>query len=382
MSDLTSVLLQQIEQLEKERKILQTQYTRLPANNTENTPQSGGNDEKKDGKDEKKDGKDEKKDGKDEKKDGKDEKKDSTDERPSFLCDEIIPSYLWLQAGNSIQKFRDLLLEGDTARALKVQGLTETLVHLTLPPNREVRLAEVQRDEKIRLAEIAREEKVRLQELANEEKERQAKIAGDEKVRLAELGKEEKIRLAEEREKIRLRELSKELHEQEKNKIIRLEELKLDGIRFVEGARKDLDLRLAELEMPARRIYATKDAAMEEHESSEKKLAMILKHIETITGFTHCIKAKSSDNTHCIANATEATGTPPEYVFGDVERAVQLTERVAALFGPTDTAYDLESEHGAGDIPSEAVTAESSDDIQGAEASEAPAEQAPEAPAT
>ncbi|KAG0015598.1 hypothetical protein BGZ80_009758 [Entomortierella chlamydospora] len=364
MSDLTSVLLQQIEQLEKERKILQTQYTRLPANNTENTPQSGGNDEKKDGKDEKKDGKDEKKDGKDEKKDGKDEKKDSTDER------------------NSIQKFRDLLLEGDTARALKVQGLTETLVHLTLPPNREVRLAEVQRDEKIRLAEIAREEKVRLQELANEEKERQAKIAGDEKVRLAELGKEEKIRLAEEREKIRLRELSKELHEQEKNKIIRLEELKLDGIRFVEGARKDLDLRLAELEMPARRIYATKDAAMEEHESSEKKLAMILKHIETITGFTHCIKAKSSDNTHCIANATEATGTPPEYVFGDVERAVQLTERVAALFGPTDTAYDLESEHGAGDIPSEAVTAESSDDIQGAEASEAPAEQAPEAPAT
>ncbi|KAF9372313.1 hypothetical protein BGX21_004820, partial [Mortierella sp. AD011] len=327
MSDVTSVLLQQIGQLEKERKILQAQYAQLPANHTyckdekmdckdEKKDCKG---EKKDCKDEKKDCKDEKKDCKDDKKDCKDENKDSTDERPSFLCDEVITSYLWLQAGKSIQRFKNLLLEGDAARALKLQDLVDTLVRVTLPHDREVRLAEVQKDEKIRLAEIAREEKVRLQELTNEEKERQAKIAGDEKVRLAELAKEEKIRLGElaESEKVRLRELSNELHEQDKNEKIRLEELRLEGIRFVEGVRKDVDLRIAELDTPARRIYATKDAAAEGHQSNERKLEMILKHIEIITESTRCMKAKSSDNTHCSVNDTGAGGTPPEYVFGD-----------------------------------------------------------------
>ncbi|KAF9352076.1 hypothetical protein BGX26_010033 [Mortierella sp. AD094] len=374
-TSVSAILQQQIEQLEKERKVLHTQYTRLLyANNTKKNVRDNKREEDVGGEEEKEE-EDRSVDDED------DEKEDSTDERPSFLCDDIIPSYLWLQAGNSIQKFRELLLRGENTRALKVQDLLEALVRLTLLPDKEVRLAEVQRDEKVRLAEIAKEEKdrqaviakeekirlqelsneekMRIQELANEEKGRQADVAKDEKIRLAELAKEEKIRLAEllQHEKIRLRELSKELQEQEKNEKVRLEELKLDEIRFVEGARKDLDLRLAELMMPVKRIYATKDAAIEEHKSSERKLAAILKHIELVTTPTYRLKGKSSDDTHCSANVAEATGAPPEYAFGDVERTVQLTERLATLVGqgrmPPGIAFchDLESEDGTGDIP-------------------------------
>ncbi|KAF9113493.1 hypothetical protein BGX27_001447 [Mortierella sp. AM989] len=323
MTDLSAVIQQQIEQLEKERKILQEQFGRLPSFKKKN----------------------------------EEDKADETDEgseKPTFLCDGYLPSRLWARADKSIQKFRELLLQEEESHGNKIQGHLETLVRFTLPPDREVRLAEVQRDEKVSLAEIAKaekdhqivtakDEKIRLAELANEEHLRQLKAANEEKIRLAELAKEEKVQLAElaQKEKIQLRELANDsqqkqkdekltLAELAKDEKVRLEELKLDEIRFVEGTRKDLDIKLAELEMPVKRLNATRDATIEERKSSEKKMLAILKHIELVATMAHRFKGKAGEKTNSSLGI-ESMGNPPEYGFGDVESTIQLVERLSSL---------------------------------------------------
>ncbi|KAF9113492.1 hypothetical protein BGX27_001446 [Mortierella sp. AM989] len=275
----------------------------------------------------------------------------------------LLPSKVKKKDGESDE---DLILQEEESRGNRIQGLLENLIQFALPPSKEVQLAEIQRDEKVRLAEIAKaeknhqivtakDEKIRLAILANEGEDRKLKIANDEKIRLAELVKEEKIRLAElarkekvqlcklaQKEKIRLAELANESQQRQKDEKltlaelakdgkVRLEELKLDETRFVEGARKELDIRLAELEMPIKRLYATRDATIEDHKSSEKKILAILKHIELVTEMTHRFKGKASNENHNSSHGVESMGSPPDYGFSDIETIVQLVERLSNL---------------------------------------------------
>ncbi|KAF9365132.1 hypothetical protein BGX34_011332, partial [Mortierella sp. NVP85] len=85
--------------------------------------------------------------------------RDKNDNEWRPYLDSILISRLWQLAEQSHNKYRDLLIKYEQDRTAKIDGLTRDLVQLTMNSERDVQLAQVQKDEKIRLAEIAKEEK-------------------------------------------------------------------------------------------------------------------------------------------------------------------------------------------------------------------------------
>ncbi|KAF9920670.1 hypothetical protein BGZ65_011024, partial [Modicella reniformis] len=120
-----------------------------------------------------------------------------------YTYNNTLLSHLWKLAGQSIDKFKDLVLEQEGSRANKVDELAQTLAQLIPPGEVLIQLAQIRKDERIRLAEIAADERLRLwdlfknkQEITSNEHMELARIARDEKIRLAELAKEKCTQMA------------------------------------------------------------------------------------------------------------------------------------------------------------------------------------------
>ncbi|KAG0365925.1 hypothetical protein BC939DRAFT_437011 [Gamsiella multidivaricata] len=183
-------------------------------------------------------------------------KNDEDDETAevTLKLDLFLTSKLWIQSGNSIRRYCDLLLFEDQARAEQIRTLTETLVSCNTAAEHPTHSIQIAKDEKVELARIAKAGKVELAQISKAEKVELAQISKHKDLEAMKIDHDTTIRLA-------------ELAQQER---IRLKELRLRGVEL----EKETMLMSAELGLEAEVVNAKREKhAQEMHTNEHKALA-------------------------------------------------------------------------------------------------------------
>ncbi|KAK3815123.1 MAG: hypothetical protein J3Q66DRAFT_343868 [Benniella sp.] len=316
---LYTLLLRRVEALEEERQVLRTQYGLMGDRSQNNNNNNGGH------------------------KDGEDNTRGSSSNTTNstqcpLISNNILLSQLWLQAGQSTERFQELLLLHEQDHAQRIEAMVQTIVQMTSTVEQQIQLAQIQKDKEIRLAEI--NGKIRLKELDHELKLKLAQMEKEERVRMAEITESENVRLAQiaKEEKIRQKELEKDTMEAQQEGKAKLKEM------CVEESNRHRELQWEELRRKVElqqdvlpKIMAVEAETKRAQIQSDNMMA-ILQHVEKMT-LGNPSRDDSSSKSNLLKTATLlSTPTMSNTTLGKddivtgMDTALSLIKEITAMF--------------------------------------------------
>jgi len=254
-----------------------------------------------------------------------------------LISNNILLSQLWQQAGQSTERFLELLLH-EQDRAQRIETMVQTIIQMTPTAEQQIQLAQLQKDKEIRLAEI--NEKIRLTELDLELKLKLAQIEKEERVRMAEITESENVRLAQiaKEEKVRQKELEKdtmEVQQEGKAKVKQMcveesnrhRELQWEELRRKVELQQDVLPKIMAVEAETKRVQMQRDNMM-----------AILQHVEKMTlgnpshddssGKTNLLKTAALLSTPAMSNTTVGK----DDIVTGMNTALGLIKEITAMF--------------------------------------------------